>query len=170
MDGLPGTAALPWFDTRYFEYDHLVSAYQHEFGVEAVCVLPFEALVDNPASFLRRILDFVDVGGDPTTIPRAKINERLSGWTLGAKRLVNRWFVVNRYSPGPPIPMARAQHASRVALLRADRLLKCIPADPLARRWVRQIEEAIADRYVVSNARLSAATGLDLSSYGYASV
>lgn len=152
----------PQFRFEHYEYHHLVAHYRRLFGVERVLVLTQEQLAAGELDFCRRVARFAGLP-EPVSAPRGERYPALSAFALVLKRPFNRRFVRNSLSPAAPRYVK--DHERRFE--RLDRWLPALLSRPLERRWRREVEIAVNDRYAASNRRTAELTGLDLAGLGY---
>ena len=157
---------LPQFRFEFLEYHRLIRYYQDLFGAENVMVLPYELLLTQPGTFLGQIGEFVRI---QIVQPQIRsVNVSLSAFTLGLKRHLNRYLVLDGpVNPAPPFDFP----ASNALLERLCRLLDTkLPVavhDRHEHRWRRHAAREVGSRYAQSNAVTSGLTGLDLRAFGY---
>lgn len=153
----------PWrgtgFDLGFLEYDHLVERYQQLFGVERLCVLPYELLAQNRPQFLQRLCRGLGVHDVtlPADVATRVVNPSLAAGTLPARRLLNR-LRSTEYNPFP--------------LLTVDERLLTRVAAGLSRISARdrhlltdEAKQSVLARYRGSNERLLRLVGGDWSAF-----
>jgi hypothetical protein len=159
---------LATFPLDTFEYDRLVRRYQELFGADAVRVLAFEQLVEDPDGFVAHLCDTIAPGSPP--VPDAdvhSVNRGLAPPSRWAFRLANRMFRRSEANAHPPLPAGPVWRAIESAVRRADPVL--FPRmGRTGARADRELVEELLPRFGPSNSRLQALTGLDLAGYGYA--
>ena len=160
---------IPWFDFRYFEYDHLLGYYRRLFGADRVLALPYEQFRSDPRSFVERLAGFA---GRPLTAKQldalpfdSRENPGPPATAIAARRWLNTLGVRTDLNPAPPLASPAFWRIGK----RIDRL-------SLAPRRVVTYEEGklrhlvaerVGDRYVESNRRTAELSGLDLGAYGW---
>jgi Sulfotransferase family len=164
---------IPWFDARYFEYDHLVRYYCRLFGKERVLALPYELFARDGRSFVERV---AELGGRPipddvlsTLRYRRRSNRARSALTIGAVRRLNRFTDHTELNPAP---LAEWRAAARLSdwLQRTEALDNRLTNGLEARSQSglrRAVEEWAGDRYAESNRRLADLIGIDLAAHGW---
>ena len=160
---------IPWFDFRYFEYDHLLGYYQRLFGPERVLALPYEQFRSDPRAFVQRLAEFA---GRPLSDEQldalpfdSKANPGPPATAIAARRWLNVLGVRTDLNPAPPLAspafwklgkrIDRLSLAPRRAVVHEEEKLR------------RLVAERVGDRYVESNRRTGELTGLDLAAYGW---
>lgn len=115
-------------EARAWDYDRLIRLYRGAFGTDRTIVLPYEALRDDPARFLRMVEG--RLGLDPGPVPQHRVNESLSPVELA-------WYprlaaAARRVSPRAAAGLARLSFANRlrgpIRLLQAVRPLPAVGA------------------------------------------
>lgn len=158
---------LASFPVETFEYDRLVGRYQELFGSEAVTVMAFEHLVQDPDGFVAELCDTISPGAP--AVPDADVqavNRGLappSRWTF---RVANRLFRRSAANERPLLPATFVWRALESAVHRADPIL--FPgADRTGTHADRRLVEELLPQFGPSNARLQAMTGVDFGRLGY---
>ncbi len=157
-------AEIPQFRFEHLAYDRLVSYYRELFGPDAVLVVAYERLAQDPVGFVRRIQEFAGVSaGSTAAAPDQVVNASFGAGTVVLKRWANRWFVRNSLSPGARYYVK--DHERRFAWV--DRLVPTAWSARLEPRWKERIAELVGARYAASNARLQSLSGEPLAELGY---
>jgi hypothetical protein len=164
----------PTFRFEFFEYDRVIRYYRSLFGADAVLAMPYEQLAGDRAGFITQVAEF---GGRPVEqdvlrriVKQSTRNTAQSALVLGLTRPLNLLSAPTELNPAPVVGSkritaitARARRKLDPADLGAVRAL----ADRSERRLREKAIEAIGDRYVESNRRTAALTGIDLAQYGW---
>jgi hypothetical protein len=164
----------PTFRFEFFEYDRVIRYYRSLFGDEAVLAMPYEQLANDRAGFISRVTEFGGRPVEPDVLRRiVKANTRntaQSALVLGMTRPLNLLSAPTELNPAPVLG------STRIAAMTARARRKLDPADLSAMRALadrservlrEKVVEAVGDRYVESNRRTAALTGLDLGQYGW---
>jgi hypothetical protein len=162
----PGRNERPLFPLDYLEYHHLIGYYQDLFDAANVLVLPYELLRMQPRAFLERIGEFLGVPA--TSAEYRQMNVSPSALSLSLKRHANRYVVLDKFNPDPPITL---DGSNEVLLRMCHRLDARVPAalrNGYERRLSRYAEREVGARYAESNALTAKLTGIDLRAFGYA--
>ena len=155
------------FPVETFEYDRLVERYQELYGADAVSVLAFEHLVQDPDGFVALLCDTISPGSPPVRDADVlSVNRGLappSRWTF---RVANRVFRRSASNERPLLPAAFVWRAVESAVRRIDPVL--FPRMGRAGSSAdRRLVDELLPHFGPSNARLQTLTGLDLAGFGY---
>ena len=162
-------SAVPLFRPVFYEYDHLVNAYQEAFGRDRVCVVAYEQFRKDSNAFLQSIRSFVGLEGtlDLSEKSRERSLKAFSGMAVSIQRRTN-FLVRNEVNPMGWFENRKVRQAVQRLLKYADRIVP----DAITKRPDERMKQRIADycagRYETSNSRTQELTGLDLASLGYA--
>jgi hypothetical protein len=158
---------LQTFPLEVFEYDRLVARYQELFGADAVSVLAFEHLVQDPDGFVAHLCDTISPGSPPAPDADVRsVNRGLAPPSQWVFRIANRLFRRSAANERPLLPAEPVWRALESAVHRMDPVFfprmgrAGSPAD-------RRLVEELLPRFGPSNTRLQALTGLDVAGYGY---
>lgn len=161
----PARGPLPAFRHDFLEYHHLVGYYQDLFGAANVLALTYELLRKNPAAFLGRLGDFLEV---PATNARARLeNVSPSAFSLDLKRHANRYFVRDATNPTPPLAIANANERLLRLCLETDARVPGKIRERHEREWRERAEREIGGRYATSNALTAQLIDTNLAELGY---
>lgn len=160
------------YSPDHFRFDRPIAYYQSLFGPEKVTVLPYEQLAQQPADFVKEVLQAGGLAPPRDLIAALPLdrreNQSFSAAGLQVRRHVNR--VVGSPTPLNPSPIFPMKHR-RNDVLRATALVdRRIPKRWKSRaesKMLEQIEQRVGDYYASSNTRTAELTGLDLASNGY---
>ena len=169
----PRQTISPYFDPHFYEFHHLIQAYQSRFGSAHVLVLTYEQMREDPEAFITRIRSH----GDPSVAPEIdlgtvdtgrRINPSLSAFTLGLQRRVNR---VMGAQSGLNQQVLYSGNKVHRHVRRSLRLIdKRLPRSVVVRGLEDQmshIEAATGSRYRASNRCVAKLTQLKLAEMGY---
>jgi hypothetical protein len=150
----------------HLRWDSLVEAYQRRFGPDAVTVLPYELLRQDPDSYLRQISALVAPAAEPARLREHEVrNPSLTTGWLDVLRVSNRFLRRSHYNPRSPFAV-KPPGRIRGMVERADARLPLGTRGAISRSAQRRLEQMLP-RFAESNARLEALTGLSLRRYGY---
>ncbi|WP_139301287.1 sulfotransferase [Vannielia litorea] len=167
----PRLLRMPGFRPDYLEYDSLLALYRELFGERNVLLLPFEQLKSDPATALARIYDHVHsershvAPFDPDLL-RTHVNRSRPM----AYQALRRYFNVATRNQISDSGLFEFETAKAEAIFRALRPVAEVlrPLDSwLKKRLAAKVAHFCEGRYGASNARLEAATGLQLAPLGY---
>ncbi|WP_013321754.1 sulfotransferase [Gloeothece verrucosa] len=147
----------------YLEYDLLISYYHKLFGRDRVFVLPFEELKNNPANFIKKILNFVDIKDQIIEFQKAN-NVNYKGFTLAIMRNLNNFLPPPDFS-GKPHPLI--WRLNWKVLDTIDQLLPSSIQHKEELRLKQFIADYIDDKFAESNQRTNELIGIDLGKFGY---
>jgi hypothetical protein len=163
---------VPTFDFRFYEYHHLIRHYRDRFGAESVCVLPYEAFVQDPAEFVRAIGDFAGHPVGDVLIESLPFGSKLKRTPPAAVIEMTRWS--NRlarrtqYNPAPFVDSPWLSDRLRVFVRRrGKRIVPLQLAERSDDALGRAVTETVGDRYAGSNRITAELTGMDLGGYGW---
>jgi hypothetical protein len=164
---------IPEFDYRYYEYHHLIGHYQSLYGRGNVLVLPYERLVRDPRGFVATIAEFAGRTLPDDVLDRLPYDQRSTvakpALMLGVSRPLNRFGPQTDLNP-EPLPGPAALTELPKTMRRWDIWEQPLVVKLAARsenRLRARVAEAVRDRYVASNRKTAAMTGLDLGAYGW---
>lgn len=157
------------------QYDLLIGDYVRLFGRERVLVLPYELLVEDESTFVRRIATFFD-HTKPILYRSQKVNPSTrNGRLIRAHRLLNTPFSI-------PVETLRRQNllSQKQYTTMANRyfFLKKMLINPLLEHWLGQHQpeplvlspawrEQLLPGFQASNHRLAAKIDINLQAYHY---
>lgn len=159
----------PWdrfyHDGIMLDYAHLHATLGRAVGPDNVLFLPFEQFLDAPATYLERLLDFLDPGG-ATTLATLGLDRN----DAGRDRYNRRSAGADRWAVRPHARTVRLRPARLFAALGLPTTLPLRLPDPSRPRHIVMTDDlrrAVLDVYAPRNAALARAAGLDLTPYGY---
>jgi len=157
-----GGFRIPAFRLTHYEYDRVIEMYHERFGRDAVRVLAFETLVEDPSAFVGAIAEHAGIDR-PGPLPAARERVSICAGTAAIQRRLNRWFQRDDVNPAAPLRLERLPYWMR----RLDTMIRRIPGAAGARRLDRIVAEVCAGRFAESNRRVQVLTGLPLERLGY---
>lgn len=160
------------FRLDYLNYEKVVSMYQDLFGEEAVHVVPFELIKEDPEDFARAVAEAL--GLETPTLSQAAKQPSNSGYDpaeYGPVRIVNR-LSRSPFQPKAPLDLrdpgrsliARALKPYGVAR-RVGRLVSVVGSDPQA--LDEEVKDRVQKRFSEGNRRLNKTLDFDLRALGY---
>jgi hypothetical protein len=165
--------AVPGFDLRYFEYDHLLTHYRRLFGPDAVLVLTYEQFRADPAAFVGEIARFagrpLESGALRSLAFDTISNKSPSAAEIGVLRQLNKLSSASQRNAFPLYGSA-AKNGFLRRLAAVLEQHKVAPRRVSARREAAlrlQVAETVGDRYAASNRVTADLTGIDLATLGW---
>lgn len=159
------------FRLSFLQYDQLISAYQSLFGIENVCVLPYEMLRTDREEFVRKFISFVGKADCIPTVLSSLTDEMTNRSAKPLQQLAERY--VNPFSK-PNNPTLGKTFYSTVGRLLGRGLVRATGSLPtgiidkhLERTAKETINRIVGSYFENSNDRTSALTGARLEKYGY---
>jgi len=133
-------------------------------GTDNVLILPYELLETDPLSFLKRVVDFLDPGGD---CRREQLEALVRGEAKNVRSSADdTWRLRPRTMRDLPLPASLPHRVSRLVkrsiralsrLGRRDRVIRLTPA----------LRDKVLDQFASSNRRLDRHLPVRLDRYGY---
>lgn len=159
------TGYPPVLNSRFLEFDRIVTYYQSLFGVKGVLVLPFEKVIRDLPFCLRELQKFVGVADVPMIEVPKRENRGEGMLTVRLRRFCNTFS-------GEATAFGPEQHAfSWKVVLGGMKLAEYVIPKPFhlkqRERYMDIIRAEYGGRFVDSNRRLSEVSNLDLSTLGY---
>ncbi|TCK18166.1 sulfotransferase domain-containing protein [Thiogranum longum] len=169
-EGFPGTleqlvSSRSWkttsFNLAYFEYDRLISQYHELFGKDRVCLLQYELMRKDLASFLGRLCTFMGVDHVEPNFQQAKsrVNPSLPDASIGMVRRLNYFRRTELY----PFPVFNLNRGYRRLRSLAVKLTRGTSLN--ASRQDGQFLQDLCASYSESNARLASMLGDEFIEY-----
>lgn len=158
----------PPCDLERFEFDLTVATYQKLFGRERVLVLPQELLRSDPDRYMEMLMNFSGAHSlTPDARPGPKQNVGIGAWAYGARRRLNRVLDRPPTAKGDRAQLSRSYKVADAVLRALDRIMPPAVRGRGDAHLRDRVARRVKGRYVESNRRLAAMTGLPLAELGY---
>lgn len=160
--GAPGY--YPRLRLERLRYDLAVQTYVDRFGPDRVRVLAYEELVADPGVFIQKVLEFAGSAEVKQNFSQDRQNVGFKGFTVDARRRINKVAAENYTGPGGP------SMSFRLAGKFSSITDHAVPDSLHEKRRVAHqsvMADVVGSQFAESNHRLAEMTGLDLASLGY---
>lgn len=161
-----GSAFIPSFSFKHFNYARLINHYIKLFGKENVLVLTYESFRDNPSEFCKQVTEHAgakELEGLPFSRVR---NKRISTFSANISRQLNKVFSKNMYNHGA-LNLQRLRKLSNKQLVFFDSLLPKSFHKAWDKKHKSYIKDLIQGEYKECNQELSKLLDKNLEEYGY---